>query len=276
MWKTCSYVTQCQLINIPELCTQYTTNIPADLTHAVCTAWMFKVCPSQRKQLLHLFNGLFSRTTWVSRHQKGKPFCIVLEQEMMGWQWHQLDHMQIICTLLQTDHHSSTHHSFLIGQIPFLPPNQQCQSTEGTKETSGQSNLTTGRIAAAHGRFNGIEGTLVPPGKCDWTCTSSGPPESTIQTTNWSVQLFLYNSWQKVPIFTMGSSFPQNCPFPQGIWPPSNTWFPAPTWVLNQNGISIGSAVFAGLTSVADQPTDHATQPVTTDHIYVRSTCDAA
>jgi len=22
---------------------------------------------------------------------------------MMGWQWHQLEHMQIICTLLQTD-----------------------------------------------------------------------------------------------------------------------------------------------------------------------------
>jgi len=27
---------------------------------------------------------------------------------MMGWQWHQLDHMQIICTLLQTDNHTST------------------------------------------------------------------------------------------------------------------------------------------------------------------------
>ena len=26
----------------------------------------------------------------------------------MGWQWHQLDHMQIICTLLQTDNHAST------------------------------------------------------------------------------------------------------------------------------------------------------------------------
>ena len=26
----------------------------------------------------------------------------------MGWQWHQLDHMQIICTLLQTDNHVST------------------------------------------------------------------------------------------------------------------------------------------------------------------------
>jgi len=29
-------------------------------------------------------------------------------QEMMGWQWHQLDHMQIICTSLQTANHTST------------------------------------------------------------------------------------------------------------------------------------------------------------------------
>jgi len=54
------------------------------------------------------FNGLFSRTTWVNRHQKGKPFWILLKQEMMGWQWHQLDHIQIICTRLQTDNHTST------------------------------------------------------------------------------------------------------------------------------------------------------------------------
>jgi len=57
---------------------------------------------------VHPFNGLFSITTWVSRHQKGKPFWILLEQEMMGWQWHQLDHIQIICTSLQTDNHAST------------------------------------------------------------------------------------------------------------------------------------------------------------------------
>jgi len=31
-----------------------------------------------------------------------------MKQEMMGWQWHQLDHIQIICTLLQTDYHAST------------------------------------------------------------------------------------------------------------------------------------------------------------------------
>jgi len=25
-----------------------------------------------------------------------------MKQEMMGWHWHQLDHMQIICTSLQS------------------------------------------------------------------------------------------------------------------------------------------------------------------------------
>jgi len=67
-------------------------------------------------------------TTWVSQYQKGKPLWILLEQEMMGWQWHQLDHMQIICTSLQTDNHAST--SPLSFYRPFLLPNQQHQSTE--------------------------------------------------------------------------------------------------------------------------------------------------
>jgi len=49
-----------------------------------------------------------AQTTWVSRHQKGKPFRILMKQETMGWQWHQVDHMQIICTSLQTDNHTST------------------------------------------------------------------------------------------------------------------------------------------------------------------------
>jgi len=57
---------------------------------------------------VHSFNGLFSTTTWVSQHQKGKPFWILLEQEMMEWQWQQLDNMQIVCTSLQTDNHAST------------------------------------------------------------------------------------------------------------------------------------------------------------------------
>jgi len=49
---------------------------------------------------------------------------------------------------------------------------------------------------------------------------------------------------------------PQNCPFLSGSGPLYNTWFPEPTWVLSPNGISIGSAVFAGFTSVIYWPTD--------------------
>jgi len=67
----------------------------------------------------------FSRTTWVSWHQKGKWFWILLEQETMGCQWHQLDHMQIICTSLQTDNHASTSPltKFLQAGCPFCRPN---------------------------------------------------------------------------------------------------------------------------------------------------------
>ena len=47
---------------------------------------------------------------------------------MMDWQWHQLHHMQIICTSLQTDNHAGT--SPLSFYRPdALPPNQQHQST---------------------------------------------------------------------------------------------------------------------------------------------------
>ena len=50
------------------------------------------------------------------------------------WQWNLLGYMQV-CTLLQTDNHASTPPlSFFTGRMPFLPPNQECQSTEGTKK----------------------------------------------------------------------------------------------------------------------------------------------
>jgi len=55
-----------------------------------------------------------------------------MKQDMMGWQWHQLDHMQIICTSLQTRNHASTSSlKFFTGRMLFLTPNQQYQSTEG-------------------------------------------------------------------------------------------------------------------------------------------------
>jgi len=39
----------------------------------------------------------------------------------LEWQWHQLDHMQTICTSLQTDNHTNTSSLIFTGQILFLP-----------------------------------------------------------------------------------------------------------------------------------------------------------
>ena len=79
----------------------------------------------------HPFNGPLSGTTRVSRYQKGKTNLDFTEARDSEWQWHQLGHMQV-CTALQTDSHASTPQlSFFTGQMPFLPPNQQRQSTEG-------------------------------------------------------------------------------------------------------------------------------------------------
>jgi len=50
----------------------------------------------------------FFQDNLVSQQQKGKPFWILLEQEMMGWHWHQPDHMQIVCTSSQMDNNAST------------------------------------------------------------------------------------------------------------------------------------------------------------------------
>jgi len=75
--------------------------------------------------LLQPFNGLFFRTTWVSRYQKGKNQLGFTGTRDSEWQWHQLGHMQV-CTLLQTDNHASTTPlCFFTGRMPFLPPNQQ-------------------------------------------------------------------------------------------------------------------------------------------------------
>jgi len=44
-------------------------------------------------------------------------------QDMMGWEWHQLDNMQSICTLLQTDNHANTSPlSFLQARWPSCRP----------------------------------------------------------------------------------------------------------------------------------------------------------
>ena len=72
--------------------------------------------------LLQPFNGLFSRTTWVSRYQKGNTNLDFSGARDSEWQWHQLGHMQV-CTSLQIDNHASTPPlSFLQAGCPSCCP----------------------------------------------------------------------------------------------------------------------------------------------------------
>jgi len=63
--------------------------------------------------------------------RKVKPIWILLKQELVsgsGINW-----AICVCTSLQTDNHASAPPlSFFTGRMPFLPPNQQRQSTEGS------------------------------------------------------------------------------------------------------------------------------------------------
>jgi len=84
----------------------------------------------------HCLIGPFTGTTQVSQYQQGKTNLDFNEARDSEWQWHQLGHMQV-CTSLQTDNHTSTQSlCFFSGWMPFLPPNQQCQSTEGSGQFS--------------------------------------------------------------------------------------------------------------------------------------------
>jgi len=45
-----------------------------------------------------------------------------MKEEIKEWQWHQLDHMQIICTSLRTDNHANTvPHHLIFYRLDALP-----------------------------------------------------------------------------------------------------------------------------------------------------------
>ena len=90
----------------------------------------------------HTFNGPFSGTTRMSRYQKGKTNLDFTGARDSEWQWYQLGHMQV-CTSLLTDNHASTTPLVFTGRMPFLPPNQQRQSTEGKNRRRKRKNWLT-------------------------------------------------------------------------------------------------------------------------------------
>jgi len=61
------------------------------------------------------FNGPLSGRTRVSRHQKGKINLDFTEARNSEWQWNPCQHPTA---------------QFFTGRMPFLPPNQQCQTVK--------------------------------------------------------------------------------------------------------------------------------------------------
>jgi len=80
--------------------------------------------------LLHPFNRLFSRKTWLSRYQKGNTSLDQNEARDGFWDGTGISRTickQYICTSLQTDNHTNTSSLNFTGRMLFLKPNQQCQ-----------------------------------------------------------------------------------------------------------------------------------------------------
>ena len=88
---------------------------------------------------LQPFNGLFSRTTWVSRYQKGKTNLDFTGARDSEWQWHQLSDMQV-CTSLQTDNHASTPPlCFLQAGCPSCRPTNSVTALKALKVKKSKS-----------------------------------------------------------------------------------------------------------------------------------------
>ena len=87
-----------------------------------------------KNELYHslLLKVIMTRTSWVSWHQEGKPFWILLEQ--VRW-WAGSGISWTICKSSAPRSRQITtpvpYQSVFTGRMSFLPPNQQRQSTEG-------------------------------------------------------------------------------------------------------------------------------------------------
>jgi len=84
----------------------------------------------------HTFNSPFSRTTQVSRYQKGKTNLGFTEARDSQWQWHQLGYMQV-CTSPQSDNHASTPPlSFIQAGCPSCHPTNSVKALKASACTT--------------------------------------------------------------------------------------------------------------------------------------------
>jgi len=79
---------------------------------------------------LHTHGPPLSRTTQVSRYQKGKTNLDFIGARDSEWLWHQLGHMQV-CISRQTDNHASTPPvRFLQAGCPSCHPTNSVKALE--------------------------------------------------------------------------------------------------------------------------------------------------
>ena len=104
-----------------------------------------------------------------------------------------------------------------------------------------------------------------------WTLSNTcflGPVHN--QTASRSVEPFLHNSRHKF-MYILQWAFPLTIALAHGgSRSPSNTCFPGSTSLTIPNDMSIGSPVFAQLTTVTDRPTDRPTDRHTDRHTQTR------
>jgi len=62
-----------------------------------------------------------------------------MNQKTMGWQWHQLHHMQNTCTSLQTDNHASLSSIIFYRPASWCPGQLSLLLSAGLEMSTGQS-----------------------------------------------------------------------------------------------------------------------------------------
>jgi len=132
----------------------------------------------------------------------------------------------------------------------FCPP----ESITQTASRSGQSFMHRSRQTVPV-LYNGH----LPP-KIAHSHGGSGPPSNTLfngptrvhNPNGISIGSAVFSPFTAERSYTLNwaAPFPKNAHLYGWIWTPSNTWFLGSNRILNPNSILIGSAIFAGLTTV--------------------------
>ena len=134
--------------------------------------FVFIACTPTISIALCQFSSFFSTTTWVSQYQKGKTSLDLNQARddgVLGWQWHQLDHVQTICTSLQADNHANT------SSLNFLQTG--CTSWRPTNSVEALKAITIATCVSVTEQYNSI------PDKGQW-CPAA-----------WTVTVGLLSHW---------------------------------------------------------------------------------